>query len=108
MFNKLPDSPVMCSSREESPYDPFDPTPLTADDTFSYDVRQKMQEVYQQVRDLRLRGVSDWVLKQYLFPPKEFRMVITEKYDIILPDYHDMVIKMTPPGEGGLYSIPPT
>jgi len=82
---------------DESPYNPFDPTPLTADDTFSYDVRQKMREVYQQVWELRLNGVSDWVLKQYLFPPKELsRMVITEKYDIILPDYHNMVIKMEP------------
>lgn len=97
LFDKLPSNKVMCSSIDESPYNPFDPTPLTADDTFSYDVRQKMREVYQQVRELRLSGVSDWVLKQYLFPPKELsRMVITEKYDIILPDYHDMAIKMEP------------
>ena len=97
LCDKLPDCGVMCSSRDESPYNPFDPKPLTADDTFSYDVRQKMREVYRQVRELRLSGVSDWVLKQYLFPPKELsRMIITEKYDIILPDYHDMVIKMEP------------
>lgn len=56
-----------------------------------------MKEVYRQVQDLRLGGVSDWVLKQYLFPPKNLsRMVITENYDIILPDYHDMTIKMEP------------
>lgn len=95
--NKLPSCMCMASSVDESPYSLFDPTPLTADDTFGYDIRQKMREVYEQVRDLRLSGVSDWVLKQYLFPPKELsRMVITEKYDIILPDYHNMVIKMEP------------
>ena len=97
VYDKLSNYKVLYSSIGKSPYNPFDPTPLTADDTFSYDIRQKMKEVYKQVQDLRLSGVSDWVLKQYLFPPKELsRMVITENYDIVLPDYHDMVIKMEP------------
>lgn len=97
VYDKLSNYKVLYSSIGKSPYNPFDPTPLTADDTFSYDIRQKMKEVYKQVQDLRLSGVSDWVLKQYFFPPKELsRMVITENYDIVLPDYHDMVIKMEP------------
>lgn len=96
-YDKLPDCQVMFSSVDEFPYNIFDPTPIPADETFSYDIRQKMKEVYRQVQDLRLGGVSDWVLKQYLFPPKKLsRMVITENYDIILPDYHDMTIKMEP------------
>lgn len=96
-YDKLPDCQVMFSSVDEFPYSIFDPTPIPADETFSYDIRQKMKEVYRQVQDLRLGGVSDWVLKQYLFPPKKLsRMVITENYDIILPDYHDMTIKMEP------------
>lgn len=96
-YDKLPDCKVMFSSVDEFPYNIFDPTPIPADETFSYDVRQKMKEVYRQVQDLRLGGVSDWVLKQYLFPPKNLsRMVVTENYDIILPDYHDMTIKMEP------------
>lgn len=96
-YDKLPDCNVMFSSVDEFPYSIFDPTPIQADETFSYDIRQKMKEVYRQVQDLRLGGVSDWVLKQYLFPPKNLsRMVITENYDIILPDYHDMTIKMEP------------
>ena len=96
-YDKLPDCKVMFSSVDEFPYSIFDPTPIPADETFSYDIRQKMKEVYRQVQDLRLGGVSDWVLKQYLFPPKKLgRMVITENYDIILPDYHDMTIKMEP------------
>lgn len=96
-YDKLPDCKVMFSSVDEFPYCIFDPTPIPADETFSYDIRQKMKEVYRQVQDLRLGGVSDWVLKQYLFPPKKLsRMVITENYDIILPDYHDMTIKMEP------------
>lgn len=97
MYDKLPDCNVMFSSVDEFPYNIFDPTPIPADETFSYDIRQKMKEVYRQVQDLRLGGVSDWVLKQYLFPPKKLsRMVITENYDIILPDYHDMTVKMEP------------
>lgn len=96
-YDKLPDCNVMFSSVDEFPYSIFDPTPIPADETFSYDIRQKMKEVYRQVQDLRLGGVSDWVLKQYLFPPKKLsRMVITENYDIILPDYHNMTIKMEP------------
>lgn len=96
-YDKLPDCKVMFSSVDEFPYNIFDPTPIPADETFSYDIRQKMKEVYRQVQDLRLGGVSDWVLKQYLFPPKNLsRMVITKNYDIILPDYHDMTIKMEP------------
>lgn len=96
-YDKLPDCKVMFSSVDDFPYSIFDPKPIPADETFSYDIRQKMKEVYRQVQDLRLGGVSDWVLKQYLFPPKNLsRMVITENYDIILPDYHDMTIKMEP------------
>ena len=96
-YDKLPDCNVMFSSVDDFPYSIFDPTPIPADETFSYDIRQKMKEVYRQVQDLRLGGVSDWVLKQYLFPLKNLsRMVITENYDIILPDYHDMTIKMEP------------
>ena len=96
-YDKLPDCKVMFSSIDESPYSIFDPKPIPADEAFCYDIRQKMKEVYRQVQDLRLGGVSDWVLKQYLFPPKNLsRMVITENYDIILPDYHNMTIKMEP------------
>ena len=96
-YDKLPDCKVMFSSVDDFPYSIFNPTPIPADETFNYDIRQKMKEVYRQVQDLRLGGVSDWVLKQYLFPPKNLsRMVITENYDIILPDYHDMTIKMEP------------
>ena len=97
LYDKLPDCKVMFSSVDDFPYSIFDPKPIPADETFSYDIRQKMKEVYRQVQDLRLGGVSDWVLKQYLFPPKKLsRMVITENYDIILPDYHDMTIRMEP------------
>lgn len=70
---------------------------LPADETFDEDIEMQMRQVYRQVKDLQLRGVSEWVLKQYLFPEKKLsRLVITEKYDIILPDYHDMPIKMEP------------
>lgn len=69
----------------------------TADERFDDDVIRQMAEVYRQVRDLQLKGVSEWVLRQYLFPKKQLsRMVITDKYHIILPDYHDMRIKMEP------------
>ncbi len=85
-----------CSSVPDISLDDYKPQ-LPADETFSQDIEQQMRAVYHQVRDLQLSGVSEWVLKQYLFPEKQLsRLVITEKYDIILPDYHDMTIKMEP------------
>lgn len=41
VYDKLSNYKVLYSSIGKSPYNPLDPTPLTADDTFSYDVRQK-------------------------------------------------------------------
>ena len=93
---QLSSANVFCSSVPEFTLGDYKPQ-LPADETFDEDVKEKMREVYHQVRDLQLRGVSEWVLKQYLFPEKQLsRLVITEKYDIILPDYHDMQIKMEP------------
>lgn len=93
---QLSSANVFCSSVPEFTLGDYKPQ-LPADETFDEDVKGKMREVYHQVRDLQLRGVSEWVLKQYLFPEKQLsRLVITEKYDIILPDYHDMQIKMEP------------
>lgn len=70
---------------------------LDADETFDEDVKSLMEEVQEKVAMLRLHGVSEWVLKRYLFPQKKLsRLVITEKYDVVLPDYKDMVIKMEP------------
>lgn len=71
--------------------------PLDADETFDEDVKSLMEEVQEKVAMLRLHGVSEWVLKKYLFPQKKLsRLVITEKYEVVLPDYKDMVIKMEP------------
>lgn len=93
---QLSSAHVFCSSRRDISLGDYKPQ-LPADETFDEDIEEKMRMVYRQVRDLQLRGVSEWVLKQYLFPEKKLsRLVITERYDIILPDYHDMSIKMEP------------
>ena len=79
---------------------PADELPIqegTADESFDDDVRLLMQDVYSRVMDLKLQGVSEWTLKRYLFPEKKLsRLVITDKYDVVLPDYHNRVIKMEP------------
>lgn len=85
------------SSILEDDFGMFSQQPKTADETFSSDIQIKMREVYEQVKELRLQGVSEWFLKQYLFPQKQLsKMVITENYDIILTDYHGLQIKMEP------------
>ena len=82
-YDKLPDCKVMFSSVDDFPYSLFDPKPIPADETFSYDIRQKMKEVYRQVQDLRL----------YQWLHLDSHIMIVGQYDIvILRDDHSTQI----------------
>ena len=68
-----------------------------ADNDFSSDIKQLMDEVSERVEKLRLHGVSEMVLKNLLQPEKKLsRLVITKSSQIFLPDYNNMEIQMTP------------
>lgn len=68
-----------------------------ADNDFSSDIKQLMDEVSERVEKLRLHGVSELVLKNLLQPEKKLsRLVITKSSQIFLPDYNNMEIQMTP------------
>lgn len=56
-----------------------------------------IKEVNDKLFELRASGVSDYVLRDIFFPdPKPSRMVITADHRIVLPDFNDMEIEMTP------------
>jgi hypothetical protein len=68
-----------------------------ADNDFSSDIKQLMDEVSERVEKLRLHGVSELVLKNLLQPEKKLsRLIITKSSQIFLPDYNNMEIQMTP------------
>ncbi len=56
-----------------------------------------MEEVRQRIAKLRQRGIAEYLLEQLIRPDDRLsRLVITKDYRILLPDYHDMEIKMEP------------
>lgn len=56
-----------------------------------------MEEVRERITKLRQRGIAEHVLEELIRPDNRLsRMVITKDRRIILPDYHDMEIKMEP------------
>ena len=56
-----------------------------------------MEEVRQRIAKLRQRGIAEYLLEQLIHPDDRLsRLVITKDYRILLPDYHDMEIKMEP------------
>lgn len=60
-------------------------------------IEDLMEEVRERIIKLRQRGISEYLLEQLIHPDNRLsRMVITKDYRIILPDYHDMEIKMEP------------
>lgn len=70
---------------------------LTADESFSDDIEKLMDDVKRKIEYLRYSGVSQWALEQLVKPEiKLSRLVATDDYRIILPDYNNMEIVMQP------------
>lgn len=61
------------------------------------DVNDLLEEIRERVKILRQRGVAAHILEELIRPEvKLSRLVITKDYRLLLPDYHDMEIKMEP------------
>lgn len=76
---------------------PYKREKQSADDTFDEDTRQLMQEVRDKINELRRKGIEQYVLEDLLRGSVEVsRMVITPDYRILLSDYNNMEIEMTP------------
>ena len=69
-----------------------------ADDAFEDETTKRLlAEVRYKIELLRRQGISDVILESLVKPePKLSRIVITNNYRIMLPDYNDMEIKMEP------------
>lgn len=76
---------------------PPDEKSTSADDHFDEEVNKLIDEVRERIELLHQRGISRKLLqKMFEEEPQLSRLVITKDYRIILPDYHDMEIKMEP------------
>lgn len=68
-----------------------------ADDHFSKETQNLMDEVREKIQRLRQNGVSEMVLRQLLMPSVRLsRLRIDERGRVLLPDYGDREIRMTP------------
>jgi len=71
--------------------------PLNADERFELDQVQLVAEAKSLIQRLILDNVSRDVIKSWLYEDIIIsRLKVTKHYKIILPDYHDMEIKLTP------------
>lgn len=68
-----------------------------ADDEFENEVNRLSEEIIANVNRLRDLSISEVIIKQ-LFEREQklIRLVVTEDYQIIMPDYNNMEIKMEP------------
>ena len=61
------------------------------------ETQQLLWDIEMRIKDLKQRGVSVYVLEQLINKPEKLsRLVITSDYRILLPDYNNTEIKMTP------------
>ncbi len=73
------------------------PTKDFADEHFYWEVNTLVDEIRERVERLEQHGISKIMLMKMLSEERELsRVVITKDMRIILPDYHDMEIKMEP------------
>ena len=70
---------------------------IEADDTFDEDTKQLVAEIEERINKLKQKGIKQYVLENLLRAPIEpSRMVITSDFRILLPDYNNVEIEMTP------------
>lgn len=68
-----------------------------ADDAFECDTEKLLANVRYEIELLRRKGISEVILRQLVEPEvKLSRIVIRKDYTILLPDYGNMEIAMTP------------
>lgn len=73
------------------------PTKNFADEQFDWEIRDLVDEIRERVERLEQRGISKNLLMKMISKEREFsRIVITRDMRIILPEYHNMEIKMEP------------
>jgi hypothetical protein len=67
------------------------------DDTFDEDTKKLVTEIEERINKLKQKGLSRYILENlFRASIKPSRMVITADYRILLPDYNNEEIEMTP------------
>ena len=101
-YEPKPSNESYSISRSESKEDAniccsIDPIPHL-EEQFDEETQNLVKEVADKIKKLKQKGISAYVLESLLRNPNDklSRMVITADYRIILPDYNDMEIVMTP------------
>ncbi len=68
-----------------------------ADDEFSSEVRRLTAEIEDRVKRLRAYGLDERIIESiFMQKPQLSRLVVTEDFRILLPDYNGLEIKMEP------------
>lgn len=68
-----------------------------ADEKFDKESRRLIKEVEERIAKLRKMGISQWALEKLVKPENKLsKIIVTKEYSILLPDYHNMEIKMEP------------
>ena len=74
---------------------PVDTAPPTPDEEFDAEMQRVAKETFAGLEKLILSGYSIDIIESWLNKlSKRSRVVITEKYEILLPDYKNKVVKM--------------
>lgn len=74
-----------------------EPMPLEMDYDYEAERQRMMDEIRERIERLRELGVDELVLRKLLEKEDTLsRLVVTRDYRILLPDYHNMEIEMTP------------
>lgn len=64
---------------------------------FDENTSDLIDEIKERIAKLRQRGISQYILEQLIHPDDRLsRLVITKDFQILLPDYNNMEIKMEP------------
>ena len=88
--------PGMCRYiKDTHPY--YSLEKFSADAYFNYDTEKMMSEIVDRVKALRQRGVTESIIASLFKQEISLsRLLITADFKIILPDYNNMVIHLTP------------
>ena len=72
--------------------------PLSADEEFDTESKILMEEIEERIKKLKQKGISAYVLNKLILGEKEklSRLSITKDYRLLLPDYNNVEIRMTP------------
>jgi hypothetical protein len=83
--------------RRRKLYSVSEPEDDKADFNFPFEAKKLIAEIKERVEKLHQIGINEMVINKLFQPHDKLScMIITSRYDIILPDYHDMKIEMTP------------